>query len=551
MDLFTYLMAKNDHNTSVKKDLFSYLLGKGQSGTYTDYSGTSLSINNTKKAKMKVNLLGNTSQTGTPTPDNPIPVNVVSGDNEVVVSNSDGTQSQTYPINLPVENLASLETTGSVIGGVTFTKENGVIKINGTTTGMANFYFNNFQTKSGSAVFWIEVTGYTDKTSGNASLILQVSDNGSSGWTALGECGFKSTATHQQNVTLDSSKYYRIRWYTTDNTFTNATIKVQLEYGNKKNSFTPYGTTPIELNKISTYKDRFIINSGKNLFDESQLLEATGWTKSSGVYSGTVDNWFSKFRYGFTGLTFEENNQYTISLNGYTTGGTPRLKIVYTDSSSEYLVISGTSMTSYTKTTSSSKSVSSIQADFGTGSSNTLYLNSFIIAKGTSATYEPYGNGDWYLKKEIGKVVLDGSEDENYTYQSGNNGFTLNNYETPFSNRNLNVYDGYCNYLSVQKNSTTWTQVNYCGWNTTNVFWFIDNGAIATSVEDLRTWLSTHNIIVDYVLATPTYTKITYQPLIDQLNAVYRANSYKGQTNISQVNNDLPFNLDVEVKVSA
>ena len=33
MELFTYLMAKNDHNTSVKKDLFSYLLGKNQSGT--------------------------------------------------------------------------------------------------------------------------------------------------------------------------------------------------------------------------------------------------------------------------------------------------------------------------------------------------------------------------------------------------------------------------------------------------------------------------------------------------------------------------------------
>ena len=84
MELFTYLMAKNDHNTSVNKDLFSYLLGKNQSGTYTDYSGTSLSINNTKKGKMKVNLLGNTSQTGTPTPSSPIPVNVVSGDNTIV-----------------------------------------------------------------------------------------------------------------------------------------------------------------------------------------------------------------------------------------------------------------------------------------------------------------------------------------------------------------------------------------------------------------------------------------------------------------------------------
>ena len=85
MELFTYLMAKNDHNTSVNKDLFSYLLGKGQSGTYQTFTGTSISANNTKKAKMKLDLLGNTSQTGTPTPDTPIPINVVSGDNTIKV----------------------------------------------------------------------------------------------------------------------------------------------------------------------------------------------------------------------------------------------------------------------------------------------------------------------------------------------------------------------------------------------------------------------------------------------------------------------------------
>lgn len=69
MELFTYLMAKNDHNTSVKKDLFSYLLGKNQSGTYQEFTGTSISANNTKKGKMKVNLLGNTSQnTNAPLP---------------------------------------------------------------------------------------------------------------------------------------------------------------------------------------------------------------------------------------------------------------------------------------------------------------------------------------------------------------------------------------------------------------------------------------------------------------------------------------------------
>ena len=48
MDLFTYLMAKNGNNSSVHGDLFSYLLGKGQSQIYT-ISGTTIYIPNAKK----------------------------------------------------------------------------------------------------------------------------------------------------------------------------------------------------------------------------------------------------------------------------------------------------------------------------------------------------------------------------------------------------------------------------------------------------------------------------------------------------------------------
>ena len=68
-------------------------------------SGTSISLSPTLKAPMKNELKGNTSQTGTPTPTSPIPVNVVSGDNTITISNQGGTDSNTYNIDLPVENL--------------------------------------------------------------------------------------------------------------------------------------------------------------------------------------------------------------------------------------------------------------------------------------------------------------------------------------------------------------------------------------------------------------------------------------------------------------
>lgn len=162
----------------------------------------------------------------------------------------------------------------------------------------------------------------------------------------------------------------------------------------------------------------------KNLFDESQLLQATNWQNNNGIYSGIIDNWYSKFKTGFTGLTFEANTQYTISFKGYTTGGTPRLKIVYGDSTSEQINITASSMTLYTKTTALGKTVSSIQADFGTGSSNTLYLTEFQLEKSTVVTdYVPYEHTEISVKV-TGKNLINPNLPVNSKTQ---NGITITN----------------------------------------------------------------------------------------------------------------------------
>ena len=58
------------------------------------------------------------------------------------------------------------------------------------------------------------------------------------------------------------------------------------------------------------------------------------------------------------------------------------------------------------------------------------------------------------------------------------------------------------------------------------------------TLENFKTWLSTHNTEVYYPLATPTTTEITDSTLISQLEALNGAKSYNPQTNISQENND-------------
>ena len=54
-------------------------------GTKVNGEGINVKLDNTINARMKITPKGNTTQTGTPTPSSPINVNVVSGDNEVVV----------------------------------------------------------------------------------------------------------------------------------------------------------------------------------------------------------------------------------------------------------------------------------------------------------------------------------------------------------------------------------------------------------------------------------------------------------------------------------
>lgn len=65
------------------------------------------------------------------------------------------------------------------------------------------------------------------------------------------------------------------------------------------------------------------------------------------------------------------------------------------------------------------------------------------------------------------------------------------------------------------------------------------------SIKEFKTWLSTHNIEVYYVLAEPEYIPLD-DTLQTQLDALENALSYKGQTNISQ-HADVPF----EIKASA
>ena len=72
------------------KERLLYFMNNGTDEVWNNWDkvtgeGEEISLNNTLEAKMKIVLKGNTLQNGTPTPDSPVPIQVVSGDNSIVV----------------------------------------------------------------------------------------------------------------------------------------------------------------------------------------------------------------------------------------------------------------------------------------------------------------------------------------------------------------------------------------------------------------------------------------------------------------------------------
>ena len=291
------------------------------------------------------------------------------------------------------KNLASLETSSSLtIGGVPFNIENGIINLNGTTSsGSSSFYFNSFRTNSGSAMFWIEVTGYTDKANQNASIILQERTENSS-WSTTREITLTSTVQKQYQVTLDNSKYYRIRFYTIANIFTNATIKIQLEYGSEKTSWEEYsGGSPAP---NPSFPQEIKNVEGKNRFNQNKILEATGWSiNNEGYYNGIAGNLRTYLTNNSIISNIKKNTQYTFKWTGYLgTATNARMVIQYSDGTTKNSTwINSTTEMTGSVTSDVGKTISSLNLNYS--DNGTLFIKNIELEEGSIATpYVPYNS---------------------------------------------------------------------------------------------------------------------------------------------------------------
>ena len=517
-----------------------YFMNNGTSVVWNNWNkvtgtGTSVSINNTVEAPMKIDLKGNTSQSGTPTPSSPQTIHTVSGDNSINVCGK----------NLALNDNPSTPDANYINSGAgsSAIQYDSTEQAFYTTTSRArifklvsgNSYVFSADTKKRTTGTLFSIYFYYFNTDTNTSSVVQSA------------------------LSISSENYQRVSWSFTIPSGYNALRiivyngvyfkNIQVEKGNQATTYTPYtgasypiNLGSIELNKISTYQDYIFKSSGKNLCPtqvdkwEQGTIGTDGNNLSSTTRIRTIDYY-----------PIDNDTNYYISVQNTTYCF---LNIAFYNNSKTFLgnmitlnnSIDGKTSTQINIPSSTMPNVAYMRVvlkkadNTSTITANEIAAIRPMINKGTTALpYEPYGT-DWYKYSAIGKVVFNGSESGWYLYS-----------DNVFGKAQIStIRKSLCNYYKYAEDKQTAGALlngEYCYASSSNLYALIIKNTDIETVEDFKTWLGTHNLEVYYVLNTPTYDKITDTTLISQLEAMKQ--SYDTQTNISQTNNDLPFELSV------
>ena len=356
-------------------------------------------------------------------------------------------------------------------------------------------------------------------------------------------------------------------------------------YTNQGTGVFTYGAlapTPDSPIDIEVVENKQVVNvSGKNLFDKNNLNKKNVYLDSSNKIIGTSSG------NGVLYIPCEPNTTYTVSKTELFGGD--RFCIFDTIDiptindyalSYEGLRAGYNNAMSLTITTSSTANYLCIFVKANTSSPAKTFeeiAETIQVEKNSTATtYEPYHNQDyeidlgnielckigdykdvifknnqlssyydstldedgWYIKKEIDKIVLNGSEDitidgaySGLTYRS----FNIKDYMSLIKFSSVCI----CDKLLYSEDSIYTNDIQ--GIKPTS------NGGIKIKIFDsslttigaFQSWLSNNNLLVYFILATPTYEKITNSTLISQLEAI-ETETGTNNFEVSNENNVLP-----------
>lgn len=481
---------------------YGNVAGTGNVGNYTDYTDLMITVGDT---------LENYEDYGvSPSPDYPSEIECVKGKNLLNNYSPDSSSTATW---------VATSTGGFFTASSTWLKILWKFELE-----VGKTYTLSYGKRNSTAIYTY-IDSYTDNTYGTRKTKL-ISDS-----TAL------------SNTFIADSKYIIVSF---QNNAVVSNIDIpDIQLSCDDGSYVPYNTIQVKNTRI-------------NIFDSENWYETLHNIKPVSMLKETIDGHeYYKFRpdgiYNFPYMKgqFKENTQYIFSSKArkfdnsdtYSTG----IVFVYTDGTTTSLFVEKTlEEYSYYLTSAPNKTIDYIRLNYAYN--NYVLMRDIQLQEGIeSTTYEPYQentlnidlqgnelcslpnntkdelvveNGRAKIIKNVGKVVLNGSEEwlqdreltNSFRYYTakiihGFNNISLSNY---FVNKTIGIINSVDEQgLTVVNNRQLAMRVNK---------------SIATTVAEFKTWLTTHNVIVYYKLATPIE--------ID-LGEVETLSTFKGINNVS------------------
>ena len=494
---------------------------------WTGVSGERLAIPNEldKEAPLRLwSVDGNIEQDGTPTPSAPVPVQTVTGRQTVTVAGKNILDYVTY-------------FRSGTYNGITATlNDDGSITISGKPTS------NYVQIVSVHDITDLLEDGATYSLSSDGHdrrLIGQFQRRPKNG----GGTQYIDTITGDKTVTIDkSNNNYSIGVMTVTTTdWGNDPLTITRTFQFEKGSVTSFEPFKGQAHEINlgknlieprmptvTYNGVTCTNNGDGSFTLNGTATATATWRIEQSTGGGHDN------------LKPLNGTYTLSCKGVQAG----VSLVVTQYNVWQIIgIVQNNETPSTFTTNLNDTLVYIAVTNGTTVNNvTIYpqLEKGSIASSYSPYFDPIElckigtyqdriykeNGKWYLHKEIGEVVFDGSENWSLL-NSGSSSFYYNLpvFVTPKDQDIMPVSDYFVGTPITNGNTSVG-------------LWITNAGTIRARKEteqtlaDYKTWLGTALPSVYYVLATPTTTEITNEEVLEGLEAIGDATLYVGANNI-------------------
>lgn len=375
--------------------------------------------------------------------------------------------------------------------------------------------------------------------------------------------------------------FVRFLGFSSPSTATYTISNIQLEQGSTATSYeeytggqpSPNPQYPQEIHTVSG--DNSVKIQNKNLLNPS-ILENGNIDTNTGLPSGTTGDFVRTNDY----ISVISSQNYAFQYELKVSGITGQIVVYEYDTNKSFIkfdVISG-----YSGSIALSSTTEYIKLRFKSSSSQTADINYTQVEYRSNVTsYEPYtyqtypislgdleyckiGNyedefykatesdtgltaGKWYLKKNIGKKIFTGANEENWTYTATDTSGVvrmmsniLNGIAIGSSAEGI-VSALYCDkYLAKSPNQTYLKNVGMSIASNGNVEVYDENYNATSSPSLYKTWLSTNNVLLYYPTTTPTYTLLN-DTLQTQLDNLAKAISYQDQTNVSQTNAGLPF----------